>query len=103
MPRLFAVTRTRGPAWDATCGMEQQQAWAEHAAFITALYEQGHVLLVGPLEETAQALLVMQADDAAQIAALLADDPWSVSGHLSTAQVAPWTLRLGAIASAQRR
>jgi hypothetical protein len=103
MPRLFAVLRTRGPAWDPTRPMEAQQDWEPHAAFITALHDQGCVLLVGPLEDAPHALLIVRADSADEVAHRLADDPWSASGHLKTTLLAPWTLRLGAIDAAQRR
>jgi hypothetical protein len=95
--RLFAVTRTRGPAWDAARPMEQQQDWAGHAAFVTALFQEGFVRLVGPLEGTHEALLIVEATDAAEIGARLADDCWSQLGLLTTTRIAPWTLRLGSL------
>ena len=37
MPRLFAVTRSRGPAWRAERPMEEQDEWQSHAVFMTGL------------------------------------------------------------------
>jgi len=95
--RLFAVTRTRGPAWDPARKMEEQPDWAGHAAFIRALHADGFVLLVGPLEGTQDALLIVRAHDPQEIAARLAQDPWTGLDLLRTSQVAPWTLRLGSL------
>lgn len=47
MARIFAVIRSRGPAWDETRPMEQQTDWPGHAAFMDALYAEGFVVLVG--------------------------------------------------------
>jgi uncharacterized protein YciI len=98
--RLFAVTRTRGPAWDPARPMEAQADWAGHAAFIHSLHAEGFVLLVGPLEDTPDALLIVRARDAQEIDARLARDCWTHLDLLRTTQVAPWTLRLGSIGSA---
>ena len=40
MERLFAVLRSRGPAWDDSKPLEGQAEWAGHAAFMDALFEQ---------------------------------------------------------------
>jgi len=77
--------------------MEQQTDWPGHAAFMDALYAEGFVVLVGPLEGTRDALLIASADDAKQIEARLSADPWTGSQHLSTTSIASWTLRLGSI------
>ena len=79
MARVFAVIRSRGPAWDETRSMEQQTDWAGHATFMDALYAEGFVVLVGPLEGTRDALLIARADDANQIEARLSADPWTGS------------------------
>jgi hypothetical protein len=95
--RLFAVTRTRGPAWDAAQPMEQQQDWAGHAAFVTALFQEGFVRLVGPLEGTPDALLIVRAHNSQEIDSRLADDPWTGLDLLRTSRAAPWPLRLGSL------
>ena len=67
MPRLFAVTRSRGPAWNAERPMEEQDEWHSHAVFMTALHRDGFVLLVGPLEGTPDVLLIALANDVDEI------------------------------------
>ncbi len=50
MKRLFAVIRSRGPAWDNTLPMDDQVDWPTHAAFMDALTDEGFVALGGPIE-----------------------------------------------------
>jgi hypothetical protein len=97
MQHVFAVFRSRGPAWDDSRGLEEQARWTEHAAFMDALFEQRFALLVGPLEGTRDALLILRASGPAEIADRLAADPWTSSGHLFTKQISPWQLRLGSV------
>jgi hypothetical protein len=77
--------------------MEQQADWAGHAAFVTALFYEGFVRLVGPLEGTQDALLIVRAADVAEIERRFADDCWSRLDLLRTTRIAPWQLRLGEI------
>jgi hypothetical protein len=69
MERVFVVLRSRGPAWDDSV----------------------------PLEGTRDALLVLRASSASEIAERLAADPWTTSGLLVTKQVSAWQLRLGSL------
>ena len=97
MKRVFAVLRSRGPAWDDSQPLEGQADWGAHAAFMNGLFEQRIAALVGPLEGTRDALLIVRASDAAEIHARLASDPWTISRLLVTKQVSPWHLRLGSL------
>ncbi len=97
MKRLFAVTRTRGTTWDHSRPLEGQREWQAHAAFMDGLHSEGFALLVGPLEGASKALLIIRAENADEINARLADDPWSNNGLLWTSEIWPWTLRLGSL------
>jgi len=97
MPRLFAVIRSRGPAWIAARPMEEQDEWPAHAAFMNGLHRDGFVLLGGPLEGTADVLLIARANDVDEIRSRLSADSWTRNGLLRIEQVVPWTLRLGAL------
>jgi uncharacterized protein YciI len=98
VPKLFAVFRTRGPAWQEGEPLERQAEWGAHAAFMNALAKEGFVVLGGPLDGSADVLLVVRAESPEAIRARLAADPWSVNGLLQVARVLPWTLRLGSLA-----
>jgi hypothetical protein len=95
MERVFAVLRARGPTWDDSKPLEQQAGWDDHAAFMDGLYDAGIAALVGPLEGTRDALLILRASSPSEIAERLASDPWSTSGLLTTKQITEWHLRLG--------
>jgi uncharacterized protein YciI len=97
MERVFAVLRSRGPAWDEAKPLEGQGDWAAHAAFMDALYDEGFVALVGPLEGTRDALLILRASGPSEAVERLAADPWTRTGHLVTKQISPWQLRLGTL------
>jgi len=97
MKRAFVVLRSRGPAWDDSKALEAQTDWAAHAAFMDALYEQGFAALVGPLEGTPDALLILRASSKSEIIKRLASDPWTTNGLLVTKQISPWQIRLGTL------
>ena len=93
---MFAVTRMRGRAWDATQGLEGQTDWRAHADFMVALQRAGFVVLGGPLEGTPDVLLIVRADDEGEIRARLARDPWEPH-LLVTPRIVRWQLRLGSL------
>ena len=97
MKRVFAVLRSRGPAWNDSRPLEGQAEWLAHAAFMDALFKERFAALVGPLEDTRDALLILRASGAAEIVERLAADPWTVNGLLVTKQISPWQLRLGSL------
>jgi uncharacterized protein YciI len=100
MARLFAVTRTRGGAWNATRDMDQQAAWDAHADFMDGLVTDGVVLHGGPLQATPDVLLIVQAKDEVEVRARLSGDPWHRSDLLRISSVKAWTPLLGPHAEA---
>jgi hypothetical protein len=97
MQQLFVVIRTRGPAWQESRPMESQADWAPHASFMNSLAKEGFVILGGPLEGSADVLLVTRAGTPDEVRSRLADDPWAVKDLLRISRVAPWTVRLGSL------
>jgi uncharacterized protein YciI len=97
MERVFVVLRSRGPAWDDSKPLEGQAAWAAHAEFMDALFEDRFAALVGPLEGTRDALLILRASSMSEVVERLAADPWTTNGLLVTKQINPWQLRLGTV------
>ena len=93
---LFAVLRRRTEAWDAARPMEEQRDWRAHADYMDRLYEDRFFALAGPLEGSREVLLIVRANDVAEIERRLARDPWSGS-LLETTRIASWTLRLGSL------
>jgi len=97
MKRLFAVIPSRGHGWDPSRPLEGQPDWQGHAAFMNGLEAEGFVVLGGPLEGTPEVLLIIRAQDEAEIRARLAADPWSATDLLRVDRAVPWTLRLGSL------
>jgi uncharacterized protein len=97
MKRLFAVIRRRGPGWQEGQPLEKQADWRAHATFMDALFEEGFVILAGPMENTSEALVVVRAESPEEVHSRLAEDPWTRNGLLSTTRIAAWTLRLGTL------
>jgi YCII-related domain-containing protein len=97
MQQLFAVIRTRGPAWQDGRPLEGQADWTGHASFMNALAKEGFVVLGGPLEGTSDVLLVVRAATPDEARSRLAEDPWAGKDLLRITRVAPWTLRLGSL------
>lgn len=56
MAQLFAVMRTRGPAWNDRVPMDEQVDWRLHADFMNDLQSRGTALLAGPLTGTRDVL-----------------------------------------------
>jgi len=98
MRQLFVVIRTRGPAWQDGRPLESQADWGGHASFMNGLAKEGFVVLGGPLEGTADVLLVVRAATPDEARSRLAEDPWTRKDLLRITRVAPWTLRLGSLA-----
>jgi uncharacterized protein len=75
--------------------MAEQERWAEHAAFMNALADDGFVVLGGPLGDERSFLLIVDADDEEAVEARLAADPWTPMGLLRLAKIEPWQILLG--------
>ena len=93
---MFAVTRTRGRAWDPAKAMRLQKQWAEHAEFMDELADNRFVILGGPLGEGEKTLLVVDAADESEIRSTLARDPWTKLGLLQIESIQLWTVLLQA-------
>jgi hypothetical protein len=95
--KIFAVINNRGPNWNHDKPMEEQGDWRGHADFMNALFDDGFVLLGGPLVGTRDVLLIVRATDEAEVEARLAEDVWMIKGLLCRRQINPWWLRLGSL------
>lgn len=90
----FVLIRERGPNWDHTLGLREQDAWDEHAAFMEALADEGFIHLGGPLGED-RVLHVIVAAGEDEIRARLAADPWEPMGLLRNVSIERWHILLG--------
>ena len=92
------MIRKGGPAWDSGRSLRQQDAWDEHGQFMDDLFDEGSVVLAGPLGDGTpehRVLLIFDADSESAINARLEDDPWTPMGMLETVSVERWNVLLG--------
>src|SRR3954464_3298644 len=94
MRTLFAVTRTKGPAWDASQPMRSQTKWNEHAVFMDSLAASGFIVLGGPIGYDGDVLLIIDTVEEDAIRSRLADDPWTPMGLLEIKDIKRWTILL---------
>jgi uncharacterized protein YciI len=88
----FAVRLVHGPGWDSSRQIRGQQGWAEHAAFMDGLVDDGWIILGGPVGDGEQTLHVVEAADEDEVRARLAADPWAQAGLLRIGTIEPWAL-----------
>ncbi len=95
----FVVLRA-GPAWSDADTPENVALQAAHIAHLTALFEQGHVLVCGPFSDQEDAsirgicLYSVPLDEARRLAE---EDPRVQAGHL-TVEVMTWWMQADALA-----
>ena len=95
MPTYITVRRVRGPAWNVSLPMRAQAQWAEHAAFMNGLVDDGFIVLGGPLADEQRVAHVVEAESEGEVRSAFARDPWSGS-HLVLESIDLWTIRLDA-------
>jgi uncharacterized protein YciI len=90
----FALMLVHGPGWDTSRPIRQQAAWAQHAAFMDGLVDDGFIILGGPLGDGERTLHVVEAADPGEIETRMAQDPWAETGLLRIGSIEPWSLWL---------
>ena len=91
----FALSTEHGPHWDASRGIREQDAWAEHAAFMDRLVDEGFILVGGPLGDGEHTLHMVEADDEREVETRMAADPWAARGLLRIGALQRWSIWLG--------
>jgi uncharacterized protein YciI len=74
--------------------MHAQADWDIHAHFTDDLVARGFILLGGPLTDSHDILLVVEAETEQQVREILQHDPWEPAGLLITESVRHWTVLL---------
>jgi uncharacterized protein YciI len=91
----FAVTRERGPNWNGSRSLREQERWDEHAEFMDRLADEGFIVHGGPLGDGTRTLHMVRAANVDEIEARFADDIWTGTDLLRTASIEPWEILLG--------
>jgi uncharacterized protein YciI len=90
---FLVILRQAGPEWDGSKPMEEQPGWAEHAAFMDDLVDEGFIVLGGPHAQDRRVAHAVEAETEDAVRATWARDPWSGT-HLVVDTIEPWTIRL---------
>ena len=98
--KYFAVTRERGSAWDTSVPMRQQKQWAEHAAFMNGLEEEGFIVVGGPIGDEpgagfSRAHFLVKAHSERTIEKRFEAEPYTQMGMLRITKIEPWEILLG--------
>jgi uncharacterized protein len=68
-----------------------------HREYLRTLFEQGRIVVSGPLTDGAPgALLILDADDPAHVAELLDQDPFRLLGLIEEREIRQWSPAFGA-------
>jgi len=67
-----------------------------HREYLRTLFEQGRIVVSGPLTDGAPgALLILDADDPAHVAELLDQDPFRLLGLIQEREIRQWSPAFG--------
>jgi uncharacterized protein YciI len=89
-----ALWQAPGKGWDPSQGAREQNVWNEHAAFMDQLFDQGKIVLGGPMADGTGSLVIARAESVEAARAMFDTDPWALADilHVETAQ--EWTIFL---------
>lgn len=92
---FFAIVK-RTEAWDHSREAHEQDGFADHAAFMGKLEEEGFIAVAGLLQETSDIVFIFSADSEEDVRNRLAQDPWQQDGHARLVQLEEIHFRIGA-------
>ncbi|HEU0106641.1 MAG TPA: YciI family protein [Vicinamibacteria bacterium] len=98
MKNTFMILWAPGPAWVAGKTVREQPYWAEHAAFMDRLFDDGSVVLGGPFADASGSLVIVEAEVEGEqdVEDMFARDPFVVHGIFALASRKRWLLFLDA-------
>ena len=96
MKNTFVILWAPGPAWVAGKTVREQPYWAEHAAFMDPLFENGMVVLGGPFADGTGSLVVVEAENEQEVADVFALDPFVEHDIFALNGLKQWQLFLDA-------
>lgn len=96
MKKTFFALVQRTEAWDRTREAHEQDGFADHAAYMGKLEQDGVIASAGLLAESNDIVFVMLADSEQEVRALFAQDPWQQDGHARLVRLEEAHFRIGA-------
>lgn len=95
----WVIRVERGGPWDWSRDMRQQHGWDDHAAYMDGIFDEGFLLMVGPLANTRYTLWLVEAESEDQIRGRMAEDPWAANGMLRPVAIERWDIVMDAFAA----
>jgi uncharacterized protein YciI len=92
MTNTYMILSSCGPNRDLSKDTREQAFWDDHVPFINNLIEEGFIFLGGPLIDEGGAVLVVRAEDEAEVRRKMQHDPWYVNGILTLDSVKRWEI-----------
>jgi len=99
----WVVRVERGGPWDWSKDMRLQEGWNGHAAYMDGIFDEGFLLLAGPLEGDRHTLWVVDAGSEDEVRARMQEDPWSANGMLTPVTIERWDIVLDRLPPAKPR
>lgn len=96
MKHTFVILWAPGPAWIMGKTVREQTYWAEHAAFMDRLFENGTVIMGGPFADGTGALVLVEGEEEHEVAEVFASDPFVVHGIFALSSLKRWQIFLDA-------
>jgi len=94
MKKTFAIFFSPGTAWIAGKTSREQPYWAEHAAFMDKLFENGTVILGGPYADYTSLLVIIEVLHEEEVHELFGQDPFVLNEIVCMSGVHEWLLFL---------
>jgi uncharacterized protein len=63
-----------------------------HREYLNGLIQQGKLVISGPFSDDSGGLLVYEAETAAQVEKLIAEDPFAIQGVFVSWEIRPWNV-----------
>ena len=96
MKKTFFAIVQRTEAWDRSKQAHEQDGFANHAAYMGKLEQDGVIASAGLLQESEDIVFVMLADSIDEVRARFAEDPWQQDGHARLVRLEEVQFRIGA-------
>lgn len=88
----YLIRVERGGPWDWSRDMRDQDGWDGHAAYMDGIFEEGFLLLAGPIEGDRHTLWLVEAGSEGEIRKRMAEDPWAANGMLTPIRIERWDI-----------
>lgn len=94
MKKTFIILFDPGPNFDERKEIEKQVHWDEHVKFVDDLFDEGKVIIAGPIIHYDRIVIIYDAVDESEVRITFKDDPFIKTGILHLESIMEWNIRL---------